>query len=95
MKQSSWEANSHSASQEILSLFRNPKVHYRVHKSLLHELKNKESLNVNFTEHRKWNLMSVTSINTSTRLNSENTLTLTELINLQLTNPKPLSFFGE
>jgi hypothetical protein len=29
----SWEANSHSASQEILCLLWNPKVHYRVHNS--------------------------------------------------------------
>jgi hypothetical protein len=28
----SWEANSHSASQEIAYLSRNMKVHYRVHK---------------------------------------------------------------
>jgi hypothetical protein len=28
-----WKANSHSASQEIPSLLRNPKVHYRVQKS--------------------------------------------------------------
>jgi hypothetical protein len=34
MEQSpSWEANSHSASQEIPSLLRNQKVHYRVDKS--------------------------------------------------------------
>jgi hypothetical protein len=29
----SWEANSHSATQEIPSLSQNPKVHYRVRKS--------------------------------------------------------------
>jgi hypothetical protein len=28
----SWEANSHSASQEILRLFYTPKIHYRVRK---------------------------------------------------------------
>jgi len=36
MEQSpSWEANNHSASQEIPWLFRNLKVHYRVHNSPL------------------------------------------------------------
>jgi len=34
MEQSSWEANSHSATQEISQLSWNPKVHYHVHKSL-------------------------------------------------------------
>jgi hypothetical protein len=29
----SWEANSHSASQQISHLLRNHKLHYRVHKS--------------------------------------------------------------
>jgi hypothetical protein len=32
-QRSSSEANSHSASQEILRFIRNPKIHYRVHKS--------------------------------------------------------------
>jgi hypothetical protein len=35
MEQSpSWDANSHSASQENLHLLWNPKIPYRVHKSL-------------------------------------------------------------
>jgi hypothetical protein len=34
-KSPSWEANSDSASQEITHLLWNPKVHYRVHWSLL------------------------------------------------------------
>jgi len=34
MKQSPWEANSHSASQKILPLLWKPKVHYHVHNSL-------------------------------------------------------------
>jgi hypothetical protein len=34
MQDPSWEANSRSASKEILRLLLNTKVHYRVHKSL-------------------------------------------------------------
>jgi hypothetical protein len=33
MEQKPWEANSHSAIQEILRLLLNPKVYYRTHKS--------------------------------------------------------------
>jgi hypothetical protein len=33
-KSPSWEANSHSACQEIPCLLQNPKVHYHVHKTL-------------------------------------------------------------
>jgi hypothetical protein len=33
MEQSSWEANSHSASQEIPCLLQDLKIHYQVHKS--------------------------------------------------------------
>jgi len=32
VQSSCWEANSHSASQEIPRLSRNPKIHHRVHK---------------------------------------------------------------
>jgi hypothetical protein len=31
MRRSPWEANSHSASQEITRILSNPKFHYRVH----------------------------------------------------------------
>jgi hypothetical protein len=36
----SWEANSYSASQEILRLLQNLKVHYRANKSVTQALSN-------------------------------------------------------
>jgi hypothetical protein len=37
-----WEDNSHSAGEDISLLLRNPKIHYRIHKtSGLHELKSR------------------------------------------------------